>query len=340
MDWFLFLTGLLVLILTLLDISLTALSSNGAGYLTDLLCRGVWEGLKKTANNDGSKRYLEKSGILIIGLLLFLWIGLIWLGHTLIFAADPGSILHDSTYETADFWEKMYTVGYLLSTMGLGDYVLSTSAWKIYAAVVSFSGLILLTTFVTYLIPVLSAEIEKKNLSLFISCFGNSVADLLQKQFNGENFDRFNDLIVEVEQPIIAHGQKHLAYPILNYFHNSDRAKSFILNLTILDESIYLLLYHVEPARRPDTERLMRLRRAINTFLTANHELFVKPASKPLPPPDLAALQAKGLPLTTVPPDPPVESRQDIDKRRKLLRSLIEFEGWRADQIYTNPMTL
>jgi hypothetical protein len=50
--------------------------------------------------------------------------------------------------------------GYTLSTLGLGDMEPEGNFWDILTAILSFTGLILIS--ITYLIPVVSAEIAKR----------------------------------------------------------------------------------------------------------------------------------------------------------------------------------
>jgi hypothetical protein len=57
---------------------------------------------------------------------------------------------------------KIFYTGYTLSTLGLGDMEPEGNFWDILTAILSFTGLILISIAITYLIPVVSAEIAKR----------------------------------------------------------------------------------------------------------------------------------------------------------------------------------
>ena len=67
---------------------------------------------------------------------------------------------------------KNLFTGYTLSTLGNGDFKPGTSFWRIYTVIISLSGLSILTIAITYLVQVLTAEISKRRLSIYIATLG------------------------------------------------------------------------------------------------------------------------------------------------------------------------
>src|SRR5690554_5434338 len=211
--------GILVIVFVFLDIILTTFSMEGGGKLTDLFMTGVWRGLLFASGNNGRSKLLNFAGMGMMVSLVFLWGLGIWLGTLLIFLSTPDSILHSSTGDPASVGEKIYFSGYLLTTMGLGDFVPKDSNWGILSSLFSFFGLVFITLMVSYILPVLSKTIEKKQMSLFIHQMGSSPQALLLFFWNGSDFSRIKAVSTDLQQKILLIGQSHHAYPVLRYFH-------------------------------------------------------------------------------------------------------------------------
>jgi hypothetical protein len=56
--------------------------------------------------------------------------------------------------------------------MGNGDYKSPSNFWRLFTFILSFSGFMLITTAVTYMLPVLSADVAKRKLSKKIFLMG------------------------------------------------------------------------------------------------------------------------------------------------------------------------
>jgi hypothetical protein len=81
---------------------------------------------------------------------------------------------------------KIFYTGYTLSTLGLGDMEPEGNFWDILTAILSFTGLILISIAITYLIPVVSAEIAKRKIS--VNTIGGSVEEMLLNYWDGKDF--------------------------------------------------------------------------------------------------------------------------------------------------------
>jgi hypothetical protein len=128
--------------------------------------------------------------------------------------------------------EKLYFVGYCLSTLGLGDYIPPSDRWRIATNLVSFSGLGTITLAITYIIPVLSAATEKRQLA-------DLLHDLFPSQTSTDGPDRlFERLDNTVWPQLNLHTERHLAYPILHNFSTRKKENSLALGLMKMHESL------------------------------------------------------------------------------------------------------
>ena len=179
--------------------------------------------------------------------------------------------------------------------MGLGDIEPVGPFWDILTAILSFAGLILISIAITYLIPVVSGEIIKRRISVYITTLGCSVEDILRNYWNGKNFKELEQPFISLTGTIIVHAQNHKAYSVLHFFHSSDKKEAFALNFTNLDEVLTILLLCIPAAQQPSYNVLMGLRRAITSYLVTLPEAFITPGEETAPLPELSALEAKGI---------------------------------------------
>jgi hypothetical protein len=152
---------------------------------------------------------------------------------------------------------KIFYTGYTLSTLGLGDMEPEGNFWDILTAILSFTGLILISIAITYLIPVVSAEIAKRKISV-INTIGGSVEEMLLNYWDGKDFK-------ELERPfplidsIISHAQNQGVFCIA-FFPFVRQARSICTYITNL-ELLTVLLLNISEEQRPSHNILIRLRR-------------------------------------------------------------------------------
>lgn len=317
------LLGLLLLIVVYADFAYTALSTSGSGWLSRLLSRLLWKVLFTLGGRRGNNRLLNYAGMLSIGMLLSNWIGLTWIGNSLIFCADPYSLRHTNTNELATIAEKFYFVGYTLSTVGYGDFYPTTIGWKMYAVLIGFSGLTVVSLAITYMVQILSAEIEKKRLSLYIVSLGESPQHLLRQGWNGKDFSNLNTYFSQLSMMVLSHSQHHLAYPLLRYFHSSVPAESTALTLVSLDEALSILYWQVPAQYQPDTIVLTSLHRALSNYLLTLERDLLQSSQQPLAAPLVDQLED----LVALKPFPPLEEEMLV-RRRRILQAVLEYAGW------------
>jgi hypothetical protein len=122
--------------------------------------------------------------------------------------------------------------------------------WDILTAILSFTGLILISIAITYLIPVVSAD-SKEKISV-TNTIGGSVEEMLLNYWDGKDFKELERPFFPLIDSIISR-PKSQAYSVLHFFHSSDRREAFVLNITNLDELLTVLLLNISEEQRPST---------------------------------------------------------------------------------------
>jgi len=333
MNYFVFLLGVILLIITAADLINTSLSVRGAGFISKRLSISIWRVLLAINKKMGHRKVLEIGGAIILVSILINWLLLIWISASLLFISYPDSLMNVETNSSTTVINKIFYTGYTLSTLGLGDMEPSGNFWDILTAILSFTGLILISIAITYLIPVVSSEIIKRKISVNINTLGGSVDEILLNYWNGKDFKELELPFISLIDSIILHAQNHKAYSVLHFFHSSDKKEAFVLNITNLDEVITVLLHNIPSEQRPSNNVLIRLRKAITSYLITLPATFINPGKDTPPILILSALESKGIKIL---------SGETIDleykklrTRRRLLLSLIKDDGWKWTDLNT-----
>ena len=326
MNYFIFLIGAILLVVTATDLINTSLSVNGAGFITKRLSKFIWHVLLVINKKSGRKKILEIGGAVILISILINWLLLIWISASLLFISQPNSLMNVETNSPTTVINKIFYPGYTLSTLGLGDIEPEGNFWDILTAIISFTGLILISIAITYLIPVVSAEITKRKISIYINTLGGSVEEMLLNYWNGKDFKELEQPFIPLIDFIITNAQNHKAYSVLHFFHSSDRKEAFVLNLTNLDEVLTVLLHNIPAEQRPSLNVLNRLRKAISSYLITLPASFIDPGKQTPPIIILTALENKGIKIIS---GETVDLEyKKLKTRRRLLLSLIKDDGW------------
>jgi hypothetical protein len=326
MNYFVFFLGVILLLVTTADLIKTSLSVRGAGFITKRLSKSIWSLLLSINKKMGRRKVLESGGAVILVSILINWLLLIWISASLLFISQPDSLMNVETNSPTTVVNKIFYTGYTLSTLGLGDIEPEGNFWDILTSVLSFTGLILISIAITYLIPVVSAEITKRRISVTINTIGGSVEEMLLNYWNGKDFKELEQPFIPLIDSIILHAQNHKAYSVLHFFHSSDKKEAFVLNITNLDETLTVLLHSIPSEQRPSYNVLIRLRKAISSYLITLPATFITPGKKTPPIPLLFALEKKG--IKTISGSIVDIEYEKLRTRRRLLLSLIKDDGW------------
>jgi len=330
MDIFFIIASILLILLAIYEISVTTLSSQGAGYLTDKVSKGIWQAFLKISNRDGSKNILNYVGVICILFIIGFWILLLLTGFSLMFFASPDSVVDTITEEPAGINEKIYYTGKTLSILGTGDFKPNCDFWRVYSFCVSFSGLVFITMTISYVLPILDADTQQRKLSKSISFLGSDLYDIVGKSWNSSNFINYKLEFSSLSEKILRHSENLESYPILQFFHSSNISESDILNITALDEALNLMLLNDSVTSHDLT--LLSLRKSISAYIKTQYAHFNRSATNTPPLPDLNHPTLKGIGIYNNPQN--IHNLfLNIDKRRRVLAFLLQNVGWEWQDI-------
>ena len=326
--------GISLVLLVIVDFGNTAFVPTDEGPITGFVNRNVFNLIYVLSGKNGYNRFLEYTGLITIFTLSLSWVLILWAGFSCIYIADPNSVLVGQDKSLADTFEKIYHVGYTLSTLGIGDYVPGNNLWRVITSLVSFVGLVTITMSITYLVPVISSAIQKRSLSLQISSLGESPEEIVINSFNGEDFQEAGSALTSLSSDIFKYAQNHLAYPILHYMHSSNPSENITLRLITLDEALTILQFHIPEELRPNTLELQSVRRAITAYLQTVNHIDESEERPPLPQFHLIEEFTGITPINATAPQSD-DIYRALDKRRRLLYGTLLSDGWQWKDLRT-----
>jgi hypothetical protein len=317
-------SGVCVLSITFFDFFYTTLSFSGAAFLTKAAASFAQSLVRGWVAMFGRK-FFRLSGLMVNLSVLLTWILLIWAGLFLVFSYAPEAIVNNNG-KVASAVERLYFTGYVLSTLGLGDFQPVTPFFELLTSWFSFFGFLFFTTSMTYLISVSSAIVQKRTLSLSVRNLGGSPGELVNNLLRLDSSLRFQQFL-SWQLMINRHTVGHQAYPVIGFCHTPARDSSVILNLTILDEAISRMLASTALAHMHG--ELMPLRNAISSFLQYMESKYVR--SKAVAVPEIIWEKSDGFGQGWA-----INQRlsSELNARRKILDGLLKNELWTWHDVY------
>jgi hypothetical protein len=325
--------GTAVLLLVLVDALRTTLSiAEWPGPLTRLLNRTVWHGFRAITSRTDSP-LLRSAGALLSALLVVVWLVLLWLGWTLVYAAVPESVVNAETGEAASFLAKAHFAASTLATAGHGDFVPIVDGWRVLAGLTTISGIALITLLIAYLVPVTSAAVDRVHFAELLHSLGSTAEEIAVDHWDGEGFSPFHARTTILIDGITRLQAEHLAYPVLHAFHRSDPSRALAPRVAALDEALTLMAEGVAPPHRLPEREVEPVRNAIDRLLeTVVTDLFARLRDEVPPSPELDGLRDAGIPTVD---DDAFQRRVAAlaDRRRKLLSYVLD-DRWAWDDVH------
>jgi len=330
MNLLLLITGILITCIATYDIIYTIFAPDGTSNISSRISSAVWKFFLLANRLTGSKKILSAAGIMVIVCIVSFWVSAVWIGNVLIFSSAPEAVVKSSNGANANLLERVYYTGYVLSTLGNGDFKAGTEVWEIYTAVLSFFGLMLLSIVVTYIVPVVSALTQRQSMSIYLSSLGRSPQNILTNYWNGDSFTKLDAKLENLVKDIAHHGQLHLSYPVLHYFHNDKKLTSLLIQVVILDEAVTLLRYYVAENKRPSHHSLEQIRIALTSYLESLRATLRINKASSAPQLNIEELVRAGIPVTK----PTAEEEDELNKRRAFLKGCIQNSSWTWDVLH------
>ncbi|ADB63119.1 Ion transport 2 domain protein (plasmid) [Haloterrigena turkmenica DSM 5511] len=324
--------GVALLAATVIDIVWTTLwIEGGAGPLTSRLMVWTWQTLRRIGGQNAG--LLSLSGALLFVLNLTVWIVLLWVGWTLVFASAENAIIDTLNRGSVSWSDRLYFTGYTIFTLGNGDFAPRTGRWQIVTILATGSGLLFVTLSVTYALSVLEAVTQKRAFASTMSGFGTHGEEIVRTSWTGEEFRGLEVPLNSVASQLATLTENHKAYPILHYVHSARPDRAPIVEIVVLNEALTLLRFGVPERQRPNEITVRNARTSVEHYLETLHEGFVGPADDSPPSPDLRSLREAGIP--TVSDDEFETALDELETRRRLLYGLVESDAreWPSREI-------
>lgn len=321
----LLLAGGAILLVGLFDAGVTTLSLSGSGPLGGRLTRILGKSLRRV----GMPRTAE--GPLLLVSSFATWLALMWIGWSLIYLSDPRAVVLADGGSPAVVLDRIYFTGTTLFTLGPGDLIGGSSGWRIASAFTALNGLAVITLGITYLVPVVSAAVEKRALAGYVAGLGRNPRSILRGAWDGNGFDRLVRHVPTLAAMIEAHARHHLAYPVVHHFHSRTPRTAVAPRLAALDEAILLIDHGLAEAERPDRAALEPLRSVLREFIDLMDESFIPLADESPPPPRLEWLRETGAP--TVDEAAFAEAVERMDEHRRRVLGFLQGQGWAWEDV-------
>jgi hypothetical protein len=158
------LSGLALIGVATTDALTTTVSlGSGAGPVTRVVSRSVWAVARAAwPHRHGA---LRRAGVAVLLCSILGWIVLVWAGWSLVFSAAEAAVVDAVTGAPASVEQRIYFAGYTLLTLGNGDFRPDGPLWRMATVLAAGNGFGLVTLSISYLVPVVSAATEKRQLA-------------------------------------------------------------------------------------------------------------------------------------------------------------------------------
>lgn len=246
--------GVAVVILALADLVWTAIAvGQRRGPVSDAVARSV-AALSRTGNAGHRRRRVF--GVVIAVAIPAVWLLLLWIGFALMFLSDDDAVLVSASQQPVGALGRIAYAAGGLAGAGAG-LVAGTETWQLVNNVAALSGLALVTLSLSYLMQVISAVVNERSTM-------SQIAGLVET--SGDATAEHGTLalqLVLIGQGVSTAAQRHLAFPMLQYFHSASPSSAAAVNLARYD----VMLDQYERNRSGDDPTLRAGRAAITDFL-------------------------------------------------------------------------
>ncbi|MCG3040430.1 hypothetical protein ACLIYM_10430 [Streptomyces fenghuangensis] len=173
--------------------------------------------------------------------------------------------------------------------------------------------------------------VHKRVLAEQIHVLGRDAAAVIAAGWTGNGFSSmFNQHLVSLTAPLLRMGERHLAYPVVHYFHSASSDKAPAPAVAVLDDTLLLLCAGAAPEARPDPAATGPLLSALDLVLDTLRGQFFRRAGQERPAPELSVLRRAGVPV--VGEERYAAGVREHARRRRSVRGFLHSDGWRDDR--------
>lgn len=271
MNYLFLIIGFVLLIAIIFDVIWTTLwVDGGGGPLSNLVADFIWYIFGKLdKKGTGFKKFV---GPVVLMLVLVFWISVLWIAWTLIFASFKGGVENTARNDAITMVDYLYYAGYVLFTLGNGEITPTNGTVQLLTSLASASGMLNLSLAVSYILSMISGVIKRRSFATTISGMAKSPEELVLNMWDGEKFYNCDMIFHTLADQLSEISFEQRAFPLLNYYHSSDKYKSIAYTMPILYDSLNILEYGVKSKEVINPLILKNIRSTIIDFL----ESFVK----------------------------------------------------------------
>ncbi|MEH6566254.1 MAG: potassium channel family protein [Halopseudomonas sp.] len=231
----------LVAAVTLWDQFVTVFSTSGAGPVSGRCYRTVWRALLWLHQRRAIHGALRFAGPAMILCSILGWYLLLTLAIFLMLASHPGAVINGSTGEPADYLQTLYFANTTLSSLGYGDWVPAGYPWTLISTLGTLMATIVLTVSLSYVLSVVSAAVQRRSLGTSIFALGNTPAEIIDSARLHDPAGSLKNYLLNLSLSIDQQGLRHLAFPVLKYFHATQHQQSPARGLLLLADTLFVL---------------------------------------------------------------------------------------------------
>lgn len=296
----------------------TVAVGSGSRPLTAQVARGLRSLLRRVPSA------LPAGGPLVVLATIGVWISLLWGGYSLVLFADADAITATANGTPASAVSRVYYAGYILFTLGNGGYTPAVGWWEIFTVIATLNGLFVATLAISYLVPVVSAVVERREQAALVNALGGTAEQVVVSAWNGQDFAFLEQQLPAISQQVLLTAQRHLAYPVLHDFRSRDQHTASERTLALLDDVVLLVDKGVDPSIRLSSPVVQTMRFAIDE---ARRLMPIDHTADQAPPlPDLEQLAAHGIPIVDVAVFEAAASA--FTERRRHLAAMVHAAAW------------
>lgn len=303
------------------DAFVTLFSTRGAGPLTHLWTTLVWRAMLLVHRRKPIHRFLALVGPLMMPGVILVWMALLWVSWAGVFFSVEGAVENSTTHAPASPMYVLYFLGATLSSVGYGDYVPSGPPWTQFAGLATTSMSILVTATLSYLLPVVSASIERRALAERIRALGDTPEEMVRTAWAGEDAGALDGQITDLLNQVDFAGQRLLVYPILHFFHEANPDRALSRSVLHLADALHLGARYLDHPGRPAPSRVRLAEHALEVF--ARNASRLDGGDPEAEVPGAAQLAQAGLPVRAEPLAAP-----DYPALRGKLVAACRGDGW------------
>lgn len=251
--------GVLVVLTTVVDVFCTVLfPGSGRGPLRRPLSRLVHGafGLTRGLPRRWRRRILAYAGPTHVAATLLAWFALLVIGWAAIYRPALGAGIVAAQGSTVRSWgTALYFSGYTLTTLGLGDVVAASPAYRALTVIEAAMGFMTFTLVISYFLTVYSTLTGRNAFALSLhqrsggTGRGVDIVRALWQEGPASAAIQLAEMATEMRRLV----QTHTSYPVLRSFHDEREYDALPLILQTCWETAALLRTTVlVPAERPE----------------------------------------------------------------------------------------